>query len=130
MVEMAAHFSLSQVNTREFSMLSEVLPKLQTYIVDHCTGCARILLRSCVCISIPVFLSFFYSDILSLPIPEILYCHYSGDEVALVQFSGSSYSKTFQKHDAFVMENLVASGEKPFKGKLFHKILQNMLDTS
>ena len=28
---------------------------------------------------------------------------------------GSLKSKTFQKHDAFVMENLVASGEKPFK---------------
>jgi len=66
-----------EVNTREFSMLSEVLPKLQTYIVDHCT------------------------DILSLPIPEILYCHYSGDE----------------KHDAFVMENLVASGFVPYGGE-------------
>merc|ERR1719430_1773681 len=66
-----------EVNTREFAMLSDVLPKLQTYIVDHCT------------------------DILSLPTPEILYCNYSGDE----------------KHDAFVMENLVGSGFVPYGGE-------------
>ena len=57
----------------------------------------------------------FHSDILSLPIPEILYCHYSGDEVALVHAFWQLLSTIFQKHDAFVMENLVASGEKPFK---------------
>ena len=80
----------------------------------------------------PVFyqMPFSYSDILSLPIPEILYCHYSGDEVALVHAFWQLLSTTFQKHDAFVMENLVASGEKPFERKLFHKNLQNMLHTS
>jgi len=66
-----------EVNTREFAMLSVVLPRLQAFIVEKCT------------------------DILSLPIPEVLYCHYSGDEI----------------HDAFVLENLVASGFVPYRGE-------------
>jgi len=70
-------------------MLSSVLPSLQTYIADHCT------------------------DILSLPIPEILYCHYSGDEI----------------HDVFVLENLMSSGFTPYRdGDLKEKTLKSCLE--
>ena len=51
-------------------MLGKVLPSLQQFIEEHCT------------------------DILSLPIPEIIYSRYCGDELT----------------DAFILENLVAEG--------------------
>jgi len=81
--------NFKDVNIREYAMLSSVLPSLQTYIADHCT------------------------DILSLPIPEILYCHYSGDEI----------------HDVFVLENLMSSGFTPYRdGDLKEKTLKSCLE--
>jgi len=77
------------VNVRENSMLGQVLPKLQQFIDENCT------------------------DILSLPIPEIIYSHYSGDEI----------------HDAFILQNLVAEGFSPFKdGDLKEDNLKSCLE--
>jgi len=77
------------VNVRENSMLGQVLPKLQHFIDENCT------------------------DILSLPIPEIIYSHYSGDEI----------------HDAFILQNLTAEGFSPFKeGDLKEENLKSCLE--
>jgi len=67
--------NFKSVNVRENSMLGQVLPRMQNFIDANCT------------------------DILQLPIPEIIYSHYCGDEI----------------HDAFILQNLVAEGFTPFK---------------
>ena len=50
-----------------------------------------LLLKTTTCISSFILIP----DILSLPIPEIIYSHYCGDEI----------------HDAFILQNLVAEGK-------------------
>jgi len=81
--------NFKDVNVRENLMLGQVLPRLQYFIETNCT------------------------DILSLPIPEIIYSHYCGDEI----------------HDAFILQNLVAEGFEPFKeGDLSEENLKSCLE--
>jgi len=81
--------SFKAVNVREECMLTRVLPQLQTFIQQHCT------------------------DVLRLPIPEVVYSHYTGDEV----------------HDVFVLANLVADGFSPYQeGDLAEENLKSCLE--
>ena len=70
-------------------MLNSVLPELQRFIEHHCT------------------------DVLRLPIPEIIYSHYTGDEVS----------------DVFVLENLLAADFKAYQdGDLNEEKLKSCLE--
>merc|ERR1712224_1045933 len=76
-------------NVRENSMLHDVLPSLQTFLSTHCT------------------------DILQLPILEIIYSHYIGDGL----------------HDVFVLENLQSAGFAAFNtGDLDESHLKSCLE--
>ena len=95
-------------------MLGQVLPQLQTFIEENCTGGGGGGGREGGRDREQYFTDKLrYLDILRLPIPEIIYSRYTGDETT----------------DVFVMENLLSAGFEPYKeGNLVEENLKSCLE--
>ena len=100
-----------QVNVREYEMLTNVLPELQKCLDENCEGeqMERFITTSFLatwksnfqCFSAKLLQNskVVTAGFFCMGVPEIIYCYYSADEI----------------HDAFIIENLVDSGEHLFK---------------